>query len=115
MVGVFPYTTIMDTRIGALGYYTVGTRKTSILAGRGEEARGHQFRYSHMVGIPDLSSRVFVLKKDRIAKSSTEGFVFKNVLATYMHLHFGSNPDFARGFVASCAKNKKQTTKDTKK
>ena len=115
MAGLFPYTTIMDTRIRALGYYTVFARKTGILAPRGEEARGHQFRYSHMEGIPDSSSRVFTLKKDRTTKAMTEGFMFKNVLATYMHIHFGSNPDFARGFVTSCAKNKNITTKSTKK
>ena len=115
MAGLFPYTTIMDTRISSLGYYTVSARKTGILATRGEEARGHQFRYSHMEGIPDPSSRVFTLKKDRTTKAMTEGYIFKNVLATYMHLHFGSNPDFARGLVASCIKNKKITTKSTKK
>jgi cobyrinic acid a,c-diamide synthase len=106
MAGLFPFTTIMDTRIRALGYYTVRARKTGILATRGEEARGHQFRYSHIEGIPDASSRVFTLEKDRTTKAMTEGFVFKNVLATYMHLHFGSNTHFARGFVASCLKNK---------
>jgi cobyrinic acid a,c-diamide synthase len=106
MANVFPYTTSMDNRIRALGYYRVGARKTNILATRGDEIRGHQFRYSSIDGIPDLSSRVFSLKKDSTGQSTTEGFVFKNVLATYMHLHFGSNPDFARGLVESCAKNK---------
>ena len=106
MVNVFSYTTIMDTRLQALGYYTVRARKTNILANRGDEVRGHQFRYSYLQGMPDLYSRAFSLKKDSNAKPKTEGFVFKNVLATYMHLHFGSNPGFARGFVQSCAKNK---------
>jgi cobyrinic acid a,c-diamide synthase len=68
-----------------------------------------------MKGIPDSSSRVFTLKKDRTTKAMTEGFMFKNVLATYMHIHFGSNPDFARGFVSSCIKNRNITTKSTKK
>ena len=106
MVNVFPYTTIMDSRLRSLGYYTVRVRKNNILANRGDEVRGHQFRYSHLEGIPDLCNRAFSLKKDSTAKPKTEGFVFKNVLATYMHLHFGSNPGFARGFVASCTKNK---------
>ena len=106
MANVFPYTTSMDNRIRALGYYTVGARKKNILANRGDEIRGHQFRYSNIEGAPELSSRAFSLRKDLTGKSMTEGFVFKNVLATYMHLHFGSNPDFARRLVESCAKNK---------
>jgi cobyrinic acid a,c-diamide synthase len=106
MANVFSYTTIMDSRLRALGYYTVSARKTNILTNRGGEVRGHQFRYSHLEGIPDLYRRAFSLKKDSNGKTMSEGFVYRNVLATYMHLHFGSNPHFARGFVESCAKNK---------
>ncbi len=106
MANVFPYATIMDRRIRNLGYYTVRARKTNILSNRGDEVRGHQFRYSHLEEMPDLYSRAFSLKKDSTAKPLKEGFVYKNVLATYMHLHFGSNPGFARAFVESCAKNK---------
>ena len=32
----------------------------------------------------------------------SEGYSEKNVLASYVHLHFGSNPEVARHLVASC-------------
>ena len=32
----------------------------------------------------------------------SEGYRYKNCLGSYVHLHFGSNPEFARGFVAAC-------------
>jgi cobyrinic acid a,c-diamide synthase len=35
-----------------------------------------------------------------------EGFRYKNCLASYIHLHFGSNPQLAANFVASCRKQR---------
>jgi len=35
-------------------------------------------------------------------ETATGGYVYKNTLATYIHIHFASNPDFARGFVNTC-------------
>ena len=32
----------------------------------------------------------------------SEGYSEKNVLASYVHLHFGSNPEVARHLVANC-------------
>jgi cobyrinic acid a,c-diamide synthase len=32
----------------------------------------------------------------------SEGYGEKNVLASYVHLHFASNPEVARHLVASC-------------
>jgi len=32
----------------------------------------------------------------------TEGYRYKNCLASYIHLHFGSNPDMAAAFVENC-------------
>ena len=34
----------------------------------------------------------------------TEGYRYKNCLASYIHLHFGSNPGMAAAFVDSCRK-----------
>ena len=40
-----------------------------------------------------------------------EGYRYKNCLASYIHLHFGSNPELAAHFVASCRKfGTRQTT-----
>ena len=106
MVGLFPFTTVMHNTLTALGYYTVTSRRSTILSKRGDTAKGHQFRYSSIEGIPQTTNRVFSLRKNSSSKVQREGFAYKNVLASYMHLHFGSNSTLAQRFVASCKKGR---------
>jgi cobyrinic acid a,c-diamide synthase len=35
-------------------------------------------------------------------EKTEEGYCLGNVLASYVHLHFGSNPDAARHLVSRC-------------
>ena len=105
MAGLFPFTTVMHNKLTDLGYYTVTSRKSTILTKRGDTAKGHQFRYSSIKGMPQSSNSVFSLRKNRSSKIQKEGFAFKNVLVSYVHLHFGSNSTLAQRFVASCKKN----------
>jgi cobyrinic acid a,c-diamide synthase len=105
MVGLFPFTTVMHNKLTDLGYYTVTSRRSTILTKRGDTAKGHQFRYSSIKGIPQSSNSVFSLRKNMSSKIQKEGFAFKNVLVSYVHLHFGSNSTLAQRFVASCKKN----------
>ena len=106
MVGLFPFTTAMEGRLTELGYCTLRARRTTLLTARGETAKGHQFRYSRIEGIPPSAGGVFSLRKASSGKIEREGFAFKNTLATYVHLHFGSNSTLARRFVSSCRKNR---------
>jgi cobyrinic acid a,c-diamide synthase len=102
MVGIFPYTTIMHRRLTQLGYHTVRAVRNTILARRGECARGHQFRYSAVERGSPVRGDAFSVKKVTTGRATRDGFRYKNVLAQYVHLHFGSNPHFAKRFVESC-------------
>ncbi|MBI5561890.1 MAG: cobyrinate a,c-diamide synthase [Deltaproteobacteria bacterium] len=104
MSGVFPWTTRMLDRRASLGYREVEAAKGCPMLPMGGVIRGHEFHYSEMTGrAAGRIRRVF-----RLTEGRAEGFVYKNTLATYIHLHFASNPAFAKGFVALCEKWKEE-------
>jgi cobyrinic acid a,c-diamide synthase len=108
MVGFFPFTAKMETKLSALGYYTVKAVKDTILAKKGEVIKGHQFRYSTLEKIPSSLRRSYQLSKGSRSTTCKEGYVSKNVLASFVHLHFGSNSKSANHFIDSCRKGKKK-------
>jgi cobyrinic acid a,c-diamide synthase len=100
MVGLIEGKAIMCDRLQALGYVEVQTSQPSPLGPPGTTFRGHQFRYSRWDG--EQPSRYQVRIK-RTGASLTEGYGRQNVLASYVHAHWASNPSIASAFVAACA------------
>lgn len=99
--GVFPWTTRMLKRRKALGYREVRVTGGSPFLSRGA-IRGHEFHYSEISKGAKGIKRVFISTSPP-GEVVSEGYTFKNTLATYIHLHFASNPSFAEGFVKRCA------------
>lgn len=102
MIGAYPFKTRMLPRLRALGYREVVTDKKAFTA-PGETIRGHEFHYSELYG--SMSSRKIdtaYFVKGTQGTAPCAGFRYRNCLAGYVHLHFGSNPEFARSFVAAC-------------
>ena len=102
MAGVFPFTVRMLPRLKALGYREVTLTAPGLLGPAGTAARGHEFHYSEIVGEPIGVPRLYRLTPRRGGAAVSEGYSDRNVLASYVHLHFGSNPEVARHLVASC-------------
>ncbi len=100
-IGVFPVTTRMLPRRKALGYREVELSGKAILGPKGTVARGHEFHYSEMEEMPAQVQRLYRVRKQGY-DLWTEGFRYKNCLASYIHLHFGSCPGMAAAFVESC-------------
>jgi cobyrinic acid a,c-diamide synthase len=111
MAGVLPFTVRMLPRLKALGYREVTLTAAGLLGPAGTTARGHEFHYSEIVGEPDGVPRLYRLTPRRGGAAVSEGYGEKNVLASYVHLHFGSNPEVARNLVASCRAYKEKLPK----
>ncbi len=102
MAGVFPCAVRMLPRLKALGYREVTLTAPGLLGPAGTTARGHEFHYSEIVEEPDGVRRIYHLTPRRGGAAVSEGYSANHVLASYVHLHFGSNPEVARHLVASC-------------
>lgn len=102
MVGIYPFKTKMLPRLKTLGYREVETRQGSFFP-PGMRVRGHEFHYSELVGNLGkdcVAKRVYIVSAK--GEKREEGFLYKNSLASYMHLHFGSNPAAAKSLVGAC-------------
>lgn len=102
MSGVFPFETSINLKRRAfLGYREVTINKDCFLGKKDDILRGHEFHYSE---IKDLSrvtgiEHIYTVKDNKGIAISDEGFMYKNTLASYIHIHFGSNPGTANNFV----------------
>lgn len=105
MVGLIPAETVMRNRLVALGYVEVETQLPTALGPAGLRFRGHQFRYSELGAFDGPVLAPYTAEKRRGGEASREGFTSAagNVVASYVHAHFASNPDVAAGFVTTCA------------
>ena len=97
MAGLIPADAVMHDRLQALGYVEVETVAPSILGAAGLRFRGHQFRYSTLTGARRRRTRLRV--RPRWGNEFAEGYRTTNLLATYVHAHWASNPSAAAGLV----------------
>ena len=100
--GIFPVSTRMLPRRKALGYREVEFLADSVIGPKGTVARGHEFHYSETEEMPENVERLYQVKKSGCT-TCTEGYRYRNCIASYIHLHFGSCPELAATFARKCA------------
>jgi cobyrinic acid a,c-diamide synthase len=103
MCNCFPFRSRMHPTLRTLGYRQVCLTTDTVLGSKGQLLRGHEFHYSDLVDIhaQQVETRYKVQSRKGV-DSKTEGFCVKQTLGSYIHLHFGSNPDCARVFADAC-------------
>jgi len=99
--GIFPVRCRMLPRRKALGYRQVDLLDGTVIGGQGGVCRGHEFHYSEAGAMPDYIKRCYNVSRQGTLLY-TEGYSVRNCLASYVHLHFGSNPEIAALFVKAC-------------
>ncbi len=96
MLGVLNGVAELSNRLKALGYRQIKTLTKSPLGPEGLLLRGHEFRYSALA--QDLFQGLEVFDAFGVRKK-TFGVVEERLFASYVHLHFGSNPQVAQYLV----------------
>jgi cobyrinic acid a,c-diamide synthase len=97
MVGLVPCESIMKNRLARMGYVEIEAQQDTILSAKGTQLRGHEFHWSEMETELTLPAyRVFH------PDERTEGYSNGNVLASYVHLHFGTDLNLVQNFIESC-------------
>src|SRR5262249_11390508 len=88
MLDLLPARTVMQSRRAALGYVTLQTTRPSQLGPPGTSARGHEFHYSCLEPLDELSYGAEL--DDGRGNRRPDGIITRNLWASYAHLHFGS-------------------------
>ncbi|WP_135228444.1 cobyrinate a,c-diamide synthase [Deinococcus fonticola] len=99
MCGVIPYHTRMNPRV-TLGYREATALQPSPLCPAGTALRGHEFHFSSLTHAPTHPAYRWTAQG---GQEVTEGYARGNVLASYLHLHYGGFPAVARRLVEQCA------------
>jgi cobyrinic acid a,c-diamide synthase len=100
MVGIFPFEFIMGRKPQGHGYTILMVSGENPYFPRGAQLKGHEFHYSriHPEPGPDDPLAFQVVRGAGIG-GSRDGLVYKNVLATYTHLHALGAPFWAPALV----------------
>lgn len=106
MVGLLPTEAVMHAKLQALGYVEAATQTDTILGPSGTRFRGHQFRYSELSPPlePPAVELSYSVRRRRGDQSLFEGYRMGNLIASYVHAHWASNPRIPNELVASCVR-----------
>jgi cobyrinic acid a,c-diamide synthase len=104
MAGVFPASIVMKDRLSRLGYKEVTLTRDCLFGEVGDRLFGHEFHYSTIQEIDSSISTVYQLQDGR-----KEGYIVKNALGGYVHLHFGQSAKAVESFYNFLRKGRGQT------
>jgi cobyrinic acid a,c-diamide synthase len=109
MAGVLPLTFGFYSRPQGHGYTVVTVENENPFYEIGTEIRGHEFHYSrvlHWSG--EEKDLVFRMQRGAGITRDKDGICYKNVLATYTHIHALGTPHWARALVRNAIDYKKK-------
>lgn len=104
MTGVIYKKSKMKDKLQTVGYVTATQIQDTIFGEKGLKFKGHEFHFS--VTDEDENTAAFTMEKMRTGKKYLAGYASKNILGSYLHLHFRGEKDAARNFIESCRKYK---------
>jgi cobyrinic acid a,c-diamide synthase len=114
MAGVLPITVQMTDRLVNFGYTEVSFTSDCLIGPAGAKARGHSFHCSRIADVGPVEY-AYQARNSMTGREEPDGLRVKNVLASYIHLHFLSNPGMADAFVRNAKRAKHQELKPASK
>ena len=112
MVGVIPSEINLSERPEGHGYVVARVIGENPLFPVGLTIRGHEFHHSNLLPIDDLQF-AYQIERGKGITDKKDGIVYKNLFASYVHLHALGTPEWAEGFVSLASKGKRAILKFT--
>ena len=101
MAGIFPVAFCLEKKPQAHGYTIVETAADNPYYPTGILLKGHEFHYSRVIESEMQQGLFFsfLMKRGQGIMDKRDGLCYKNVLATYTHLHALGSPEWADGLI----------------
>lgn len=116
MTGIFPLLFSLERKPQAHGYSTVEVVGRNPFFSEGTILRGHEFHYSRPLNADEnlkAFSFAFRMKRGRGLYEKKDGICYKNVLATYTHLHAYGAVEWVEGMLRQAGEFRKSRIQDT--
>lgn len=100
MCGVLPLSFVLDPKPQAHGYTVVEVVQENPYFPTGITLKGHEFHYSQVIDYEKKNTYfAFKVKRGEGILHKYDGLCYKNVFATYTHLHAGGSPQWVEGMI----------------
>jgi cobyrinic acid a,c-diamide synthase len=106
MVGIIPAEVELSEKPEGHGYAVVEVIDENPFFPVGLTLRGHEFHHSSLSRPGDLRF-AYQVKRGQGVRNQRDGIVYKNLFASYIHLHALGTPEWASGFVSLASKEKR--------
>jgi cobyrinic acid a,c-diamide synthase len=107
MAGALPVTFSMEKRPQGHGYTLLEVERENPFYSPGQVLKGHEFHYSRVLSLEeDQVYFAFRVKRGAGIKDQKDGMVYKNVLATYFHVHALGCEEWADGLIHRAVERK---------
>ncbi|WP_418789919.1 cobyrinate a,c-diamide synthase [Phosphitispora sp. TUW77] len=108
MTGLVPGACIMENKLIGMGYVEAESLSDNVIAPKGKKTRGHEFHYSRIEPTENSNFKhAFRLVRSRYQQPILDGYANGCILASYVHLHFASDPELAERLIQHCNNFKK--------
>ena len=114
MCGAIPADAAVEKRPQGHGYVSAEVTGRNPYFPPGTLLRGHEFHYSRLLNIDDVHYTYHITRGNGI-DGENDGFIYKNVLASYTHLHARGMASWAPNFVRLAATRQRAEKKITVK
>jgi cobyrinic acid a,c-diamide synthase len=101
MAGVLPADFVLEKRPQGHGYTVMEVTAPNAFFEIGSVLRGHEFHYSRVSNPDAMPSRCFRLQRGVGIDGRSDGMLYRNVLASYSHIHAAGAPQWAEGMVTA--------------
>lgn len=100
MCGAIDSVATMTNKLQTVGYVAAELMSDCAIGKEGDKLRAHEFHFSKE--LETSGDKIFKCRRMRTGKEYCAGVAKKNLVASYLHIHFAGCPNAAQAFVDAC-------------